>query len=171
MTAARELAQNRSQMARKKKAAVDQNLNVETDASSSSLPPLPSPPETEPAPVDTFSPAECASLWRIVGELEIWVATRIKIPAPIARQIFEYQPEELAMLADPTARVLTKHMSAWVQTRRDELALLMAVVAVHQKKFFFLWRAIQQLRATDKAEAQQERPNENREFAARHEAA
>jgi hypothetical protein len=94
------------------------------------------------APAVTFTPEECAFLYSILGELEAGLAASIgKCPRDLARKVWGYSAEDLAALAEPTSKVLSKHGGAFLERWREELVLVLALASVHQRKLV-QWQSI-----------------------------
>lgn len=92
-------------------------------------------PGLDTGPVVMFSAAECLQFYGILGELESGIAAAAsKCPRELARQFFRYSQAEAQALAEPTSRVLSKHAGLWLSKYKDELVLVVTLLALHQRK-------------------------------------
>ena len=92
-------------------------------------------PEEEPAAV--FGPELVPPIYKLLSEIEIPIAVKVlKIPADIACQVFTYSDPEIALLTDPTSKVLSKHGGEFLRKYGEEVALVLLLAALHQQKMF-----------------------------------
>jgi hypothetical protein len=73
------------------------------------------------------------ALYNILGTIETMAAARWCGPE-IAARYMPFTPEEIAILTDPTKRVLIKHVGT-LGRWQDETALVMILVQLHFQKF------------------------------------
>lgn len=93
-------------------------------------------------PPEVVSASMAGHLWGFVGALESLLAVRVwGISESDAERIFRYNEQEIGVLAEPTAAVLNKYAGALMRWK-EELALGLAVLAVHQAKMQLLRAAV-----------------------------
>lgn len=92
-----------------------------------------------------LSRTEVAGLYACLGQFESWVVRRFYgVPVDIADRVFYYGDEDIAVLEEPTSKVVGKHASEWMRRYHDEIALAFALVAVHQRKVMLLFSALEE---------------------------
>jgi len=85
-------------------------------------------PKTADAPavqIQIITPAMVAGLYGMLGAIEgMMFPWFFKGMNPVlARQVFTYTEKEVALLNDPTARVLNKYLPEWLIKYQDEIAM------------------------------------------------
>jgi hypothetical protein len=117
------------------------------------------PAETPEVPIIEFTPAECAFLYAVLGEVESQIAALVsKCPLELARKFWSFSPGEVAALAQPTSKVLTKHGGAFLAKYHDEVVLAVALISVHQRKITDFAAALAEHRRQLRAQAEATRP-------------
>jgi hypothetical protein len=82
-----------------------------------------------------MTPQSVDGLYDLIGKAMIFSAEKWKgVPPEIAAKAFTFQQNEKDMLREPTARVLNKHVPAWMVKYQDEIAVTLMVVAVVNAK-------------------------------------
>ena len=103
-------------------------------------------PSSEPIQVETGEVASdetaraafallIPALYSVIGKVEAWFASRATgFPMSVTTTVFEYTPEEIAILQDPTATVLAKYAGGLTKFS-DELTLAFILLSVNEAKF------------------------------------
>jgi len=87
--------------------------------------------------VGSFSVDDAAIIYDGLGSLEAWAAVKFFGVEPELAKLFLYSQEEKQVLAEPTAKVLSKYMPN-VGRFKDEATLILSLYAIHQNKFMEL---------------------------------
>lgn len=81
----------------------------------------------------------CAHLYGLLGEVEGQLAQRVWGLTPTeADRIFTFGPDDVNVLAEPTADVLNKYVSVASLKYKEELSLALALLYVHQRKIYLV---------------------------------
>jgi hypothetical protein len=119
-------------------------------------------PANVPSNVNVIAPDSCKLLYVSLSKLQtMFLSRKMKVTPEFAKEYLEYSPEELDMLAVPTAKVINKRVPAWMVKFEDEIALCMMITTITASKIQLLNAAAKahRLRVVPNSRTQPEAPN------------
>lgn len=107
---------------------------------------------------------EAAALWRIIGNIQAYLASRaLKLP-PQAAEALRFSDAEAAILAQPTVALINRYAPAWLSDHKDEAVLLLLLFTIEQQKFARAFAIKRQIEAqTESSEPQHQAEAQNME--------
>lgn len=112
--------------------------------------------------VEVFHPAIISGMYDILGAVEVMAFGKmLKIPEPVAKQVFTYSPAEKDALGPPTIRVLNKYVPDWMLKYQDEFALFSLLTALTISKINAARALAAMYSANTAAPVRQEENDEN----------
>jgi len=94
----------------------------------------PQPEESDQAELP-ITEREAAALWRIIGNIQAYIASRALNLPPQAAEVLRFSDAEAAILAQPTVTLLNRYAPAWLSDHKDEAVLLLLFLTIEQQKF------------------------------------
>ena len=117
--------------------------------------PQPDEPDDDALPI---TEREAAAIWRIIGNIQAYLASRALNLPPQAAEALKFSDAEAAVLAQPTVTLLNRYAPAWLSDHRDEALLLLLLLTIEQQKFARAFAIKRQIEAETESSEPQHQP-------------